>query len=426
MAIDTTKPEYKELKSALEKDLDLKDKINKEFGVFKEENLNIQKMVDEQVEKALKTSIKPVTGETDSKTIFKKAWDSGAYLKGLWTAEQNVPESKQGSVKIPNMEATMKALGEAQGSTGAFLLFTEFLPELQKLIIEKQIVRKYAKVIPMNQESIRVPRIYDSTHYNATYGVQVHGGMTANVAGEASDRSSTAGDPAFADLTLIAKVYAEMHKVSNELLMDSPMALAPLLQTLLFESLGFREDYDCLLGNGVNKCLGALNSGNASLITTTRTVTSRLTFDDAINQYTSMLPSSVSNAIWVCSPSSFADVMKFSVVVGIGGSSVMIGNYPGQSGVQAPPAYLLGRPIFVSEKVPALGTAGDLSFCDYSYYLLGDRMQPTLTTSDQRYFETYQTAFLLSERIDGQPWLSTKLTAANNSDTLSAFVTTAA
>jgi HK97 family phage major capsid protein len=118
--------------------------------------------------------------------------------------------------------------------------------------------------------------------------------------------------------------------------------------------------------------------------------------------------------------------MKFAVVVGVGGNSVMIGNFPGQSGVQAPPAYLLGRPIFISEKVPALGTAGDLSFCDYQYYLLGDRMEPTLTTSDQRYFETYQTAFLLSERIDGQPWLSTTLTAANNSDTLSAFCTTAA
>ena len=425
MAIDTTKPEYKELKDALEKDLNLKDKINKEFGVFKEENLNVQAMVDEQVAKALKTSIKPVTGD-NSKETFQKAWNSGAYLKGLWAKEHNVPETKQGSVKIPNMEAVMKALGESQGSTGAFILFTEFLPELQKLIIEKQIVRKYAKVIPMNQESIRVPRIYDNTHYNATYGVQVHGGMTVNVAAEASDRSATGGDPVFADIMLTAKVYAEMHKVSNELLMDSPLALAPLLQTLLFESLGFREDYDCLLGNGVNKCLGALNSANGALISTTRTVTSHLTFDDAIQQYIHMLPSSVNNAVWVCSPSAFADVMKFAVVVGVGGNSVMIGNFPGQSGVQAPPAYLLGRPIFISEKVPALGTAGDLSFCDYQYYLLGDRMEPTLTTSDQRYFETYQTAFLLSERIDGQPWLSTTLTAANNSDTLSAFCTTAA
>ena len=63
MTIDTTKPEYKELKDALEKDLNLKDKINKEFGVFKEENLNVQAMVDEQVAKALKTSIKPVTSD---------------------------------------------------------------------------------------------------------------------------------------------------------------------------------------------------------------------------------------------------------------------------------------------------------------------------------------------------------------------------
>jgi HK97 family phage major capsid protein len=425
MAIDTTKPEYKELKDALEKDLALKDKIDKEMGTFREEHLNVQKMVDEQVAKALKTTIKPLT-DASPKDTFKKAWDSGEFIKGLWANEQHKSGAALGSFHYPNMEATMKALGESQGSTGAFILFTELYPELQKLIIEKQIVRNYAKIIPMNQESIRIPRIYDNTHYNATYGVQVHGGMTVNVANEASDRSATGGDPVFADVMLIAKVYAEMHKVSNELLMDSPMALAPLLQTLLFESLGFREDYDCLMGNGVNKCLGVLNSANAALISTTRTITSHLTFDDAVAQYTSMLPSSLNTAIWTCSPSAFRDVMKFSVVVGLGGSTVMLGNYPGQSGVQAPPAYLLGRPIFISEKVPALGTAGDLAFVDYSYYLLGDRMQPTLTTSDQRYFETYQTAFLLSERLDGQPWLSTTLTAANNSDTLSAYVVTAA
>jgi HK97 family phage major capsid protein len=424
--LDTKSKDYAELKDALEKDLDLKDKINKEVGVFREEHMNVQKMVDEQVEKALKTRV--TTPATNERPVdaFRKAWNDGSFLKGLWAKEHNIPADRQGSYKYANLDAVMKALGESQGSTGAFILFTEYFPELQKLIIEKQIARRYAKIIPMNQESIRVPRIYDATHYNATYGVQVHGGMTVNVAAEASDRSATGGDPTFADVMLIAKVYAEMHKVSNELLMDSPMALAPLLQTLLFESLGFREDYDCLMGNGVNKCLGVLNSANASLISSTRTKTGHLTFDDAVTQYVHMLPGSLNSAIWICSPSAFADVMKFSVVVGVGGNSVMIGNFPGQSGVQTPPAYLLGRPIFVSEKVPALGTAGDLSFCDFQYYLLGDRMEPTLTTSDQRYFETYQTAFLLSERIDGQPWLSTTLTAANNSDTLSAFCVTTA
>ena len=423
--IDKTSAAYKETLAAINEDLNLKDKIDKEIGnkAADSARAEVQKLVDAQ-KAAFAPAVKPMTS-TDSKAMFEKAWQSGEYIKGLWATEQHKDAAHSGKFVYPQMEATMKALGESQGSTGAFLLFTEFLPELQKLIIEKQIVRKYAKVVPMNQESIRVPRIYDSTHYNATYGVQVHGGMTTNVAAEASDRSATGGDPTFADVMLIAKVYAEMHKVSNELLMDSPMSMAPLLQTLLFESLGFREDYDLLLGNGGNKCLGGLNSANKALISTTRTVTGHLTFDDALNQYISMLPSSVNNAIWICSPSAFADIMKFAVVVGVGGNSVMVGNYPGQSGVQTPPAYLLGRPIFVSEKVPALGTAGDLSFCDWSYYLLGDRMEPTLTTSDQRYFETYQTAFLLSERIDGQPWLSTTLTAANNSDTLSAFVQTA-
>ena len=60
--------------------------------------------------------------------------------------------------------AVEKALGESQGATGGFLLYDEFKPELLKLIIEDQVVRPYARIVPMAMETILFPRIVDLSH----------------------------------------------------------------------------------------------------------------------------------------------------------------------------------------------------------------------------------------------------------------------
>jgi hypothetical protein len=119
--IDVTKPEYKELKAQLEKDLELKDRIDKEIGNKAEDSARaeVQKMVNEQ-KAASGNTVKPMTG-TDSNAMFQKAWASGEYIKGLWTKEQHKDAAHSGKFVYPQMEATMKALGESQGSTGAFL-----------------------------------------------------------------------------------------------------------------------------------------------------------------------------------------------------------------------------------------------------------------------------------------------------------------
>ena len=51
--------------------------------------------------------------------------------------------------------------------------------------------------------------------------------------------------------------------------------------------------------------------------------------------------------------------------VGTGGGPVWIGNYAGgQGGMDTPPVSILGRPVFFTEKLPSLGTTGDICFVD--------------------------------------------------------------
>jgi HK97 family phage major capsid protein len=104
--------------------------------------------------------------------------------------------------------------------------------------------------------------------------------------------------------------------------------------------------------------------------------------------------------------------------VGTGGAPVWLNN-----GVEGPPMTILGRPVFFTEKTPALGTTGDISFVDLSYYLVGDRMMLQASSSEHIAFDSDQTAYRFIERVDGRPWLQSAITPKNNSaNTLSAFV----
>ncbi len=310
-------------------------------------------------------------------------------------------------------EGVKRALGETQGSTGGFMVPYEFRPELLRLIIEDQVVRPRAQVVPMATDTLLYPRIVDTTH-----ATTIHGGVKGTWTAEAGTLGS--GDPAFGQLQLIAKKFTDYVTVSNELIMDSPISIAPLLAVLLREGLGFFEDHDMLWGTGAGQVKGIMNS--AALISTTRTKTSHIEYDDITNMQVRLFPSSYKRAVWVCSPGALNDLLKMSLAVGTGGNGVFITNIPGQSAADEFPMRIFGRPLVVSEKMANLGTAGDLMVFDPSYYIIGDRMDLTLTSSEHVAFATDQTAFRIVERLDGSPWIDSALTPNNGGDTLSAFV----
>ena len=83
---------------------------------------------------------------------------------------------------------------------------------------------------------------------------------------------------------------------------------------------------------------------------------------------------------------------------------------------------ILGRPVIETEKVPALGSASDISFVDFTYYLIGDRPGSALESSPHAQFMNDITEMKLTSRNDRRPWMQSAFTPTNG-DTLSAFVT---
>jgi HK97 family phage major capsid protein len=83
---------------------------------------------------------------------------------------------------------------------------------------------------------------------------------------------------------------------------------------------------------------------------------------------------------------------------------------------------LLGRPAIMTEKLPALGTKGDLILVDPSLYIIGDRQQIEIAASEHVNFLANQMTWRVVERVDGQPWLDKPITLQDNATQVSPFV----
>jgi HK97 family phage major capsid protein len=137
--------------------------------------------------------------------------------------------------------------------------------------------------------------------------------------------------------------------------------------------------------------------------------------------YARMLPQSLGSAVWVVNQTTLPQLLSLTIDVGTGGSAIgliqQIGDTPFMS--------LLGRPIIITEKVAALGSAQDVNFLDFGYYLLGDRQAVSMDTSPHSRFMQDEFELRIIERVDGRPWIQSALTPVNG-DTISPVVSLAA
>lgn len=346
-----------------------------------------------------------------------KDWgDFGQYLLAVRAASKGQIGFK-GFDKLKFFDSEMssserKDLAESVASSGGYLVPTEFRPELLAATIEQSIVRQRAMVIPMSRRSIEVPALKQDT----TTAGEPHwfGGMTAFWEGEAQTINQS--DPQFRNINLTAYELVAVTHASNNLLADSAVSLSALLTGPRgFPGvIAWKEDYAFLQGTGVGQPLGVLNA--PCTISVTRTTGGQIKYDDLVNVMNAMLPSA--NAVWVANLKMRGPLMLMN---GPSGNPV----YLWGSARDGLPDTLLGMPIVFTEKVPALGTKGDIGLYDFSHYYVGDRNATTIESTDQERWLKNQTSWKVTHRVDGQPWLNTFFTLADGTSTISPFVNVA-
>jgi HK97 family phage major capsid protein len=401
----------------------------------------IKAQMEEQIKAAL-ASMKP----TPEDEAVKKAQKGdggfktfGEYLLGVykarhfgWMDPRLVFIDSQGKIAKPNLAPETKVYGapiekvmtgqmekvmtEGTDSAGGFLVFEQYLNQIFELGLEDSIVRQNgAFVIPMTSDTLNVQRIDDTAHTSTVYG-GVYGAWTEEAG------SKQVSQPAWGSCKLTAHEFSGYTVASNSLMADAAVSLEAIIRRLFGRAWPYFEDIALISGNGVGQPLGFLKSG--ALITVTRQANNAVRFGDLANIWRQVLPESRKRGIWIINHEVISDliimVAENAVPAATAGHVIWIN--PNQGAANQIPGTILGRPFIESEKVPAIGTEGDIGFYDLSYYLIGDRQAFAIDASTHIYFLNNKTAWRFVMRLDGQPWLQAALTPRNGTRKLSPFV----
>jgi HK97 family phage major capsid protein len=330
---------------------------------------------------------------------------SGEFFQTIWHQKERNAKDQSRIAKLRN------AFSSTVPSEGGFLIPEQLRAELLRVSLETSIVRPRARVVPMETLRVPFPAIDATSNVSSVYG-----GIIAYWTEEGAAMTQSAAS--FARIVLEAKKLTAYTEVPNELVADSLISFEMFLNEIFPEALGFYEDDAFINGSGVGEPLGFLNA--ASKILFNRGTNNEILYADVVGMYARMLPSSLNRAVWIASPATFPELATMELSTGSGALWIGGGSFP--SAASSPPMTLLGRPLIISEKVPTLGSAGDLNLVDFGFYLIGDRQVMSARSSEHYKFQNDVTAYRIISRVDGRPWLQSAITPKNNGATLSPFV----
>jgi HK97 family phage major capsid protein len=343
-------------------------------------------------------------GQGDAKKSF------GDWALAVARGDSRYLEKHYGSVFNP--WSTKAALGESSGVTGGYTVPVDFYKQLMAVMAENAFIRPRAFVYPMGSATTQFPYL-DITTVQAAGTSPFFGGVLMNWTAEAQTRTET--EPQFKMMELRAWELSGYSVSSNVLLQDSVVGLEKVLFGLFAKAIVWYEEFAFLQGNGVGKPQGMLTAPAA--IAFNRSLAGHIQYADVAGMWAKLLPVSWGNAVWTISPSVVPDLLQLK-----DGAGRAIFISIDQGAAKSPTWNLLGRPVFPTEKVPALGTKGDLMLLDPAFYVIGDRQQIEIAASEHVNFLKNQMTWRVVERVDGQPWLDKAITLQDAATTVSPFV----
>ena len=385
---------------------------------------NLTKTLDQSLEAALKefaTTATKSRRNRDPALYGNKVPDKPEHSFGnflMAVCEKNYKAlDEMGAPAVENDGTLVKAdMTTNIGARGGFMVPTQHYDDIALRVLDMSVVRKYARTIAMTGRTVEIP--------TPNYVTAPSAGDTATLSGMSLRWSEegaalTQTEPTLKQLELTNYELSGYSKLNNSLLMDAP-ALESYLKDLFAEGISWYEDYAFLRGDGVKKPFGMITWVSNASFTQTRSAASAVALADVAKLYGKLLRGTApdSSIFWVIHPTVIEKLLTMT-----GGDNVI---FLGNDVNGRPQWQILGHPVQITEKVPALNTAGDILLANGAHYLIGDRKQYEVSFSEHAGFTTNQTYFRVVSRVGGLPWISTKITLADATSTLGSFVTLAA
>lgn len=282
-------------------------------------------------------------------------------------------------------KSKVKALSEGSDTAGGFLVPEEFQAEVVRYATESAVIRPRARTFTMARDILSLPKLDQSSDNFA--GVDLYWTEEADL--------KVASQPAFGKITLNVKKLIGLCPASDELLADSAVNLANYLVSLFGEAIAYEEDYRFIRGTGVGQPLGIINTTGINLIS--RNTSSRILVDDIVDMYTGHPAYADSNAVWLVTKAGMGELLKVGYE-STGGITLFMANLRDSVSPS-----LMGKPVVLTEKLPALGLKGDIILADLKQYYIGDRGGLEIASSIHDRFRYDETVFRFVKRVDGQP-----------------------
>ncbi len=269
--------------------------------------------------------------------------------------------------------------------TGDFLVPTEHMAELLRIMAEQQQFANRARRIPMSRRTLDFPRLAQTTAANTR---PLFGFAAITKIAEGAQKPEH--EPAFEQLTLTAIKYAAYTEASDELLSDSIVALPPVLVGLLSDAIAYEFDRDTMRGSGTAEPQGFI--GSAAEFAVNRTTANQINLQDIWAMESRFFGAA---GIWLYSPSIIPQLFALA------SNNIIVWSPDVSAGA---PGTLLGRALVTTHKLPVLGSKGDLNLVDPQFYLVGDLQRISIANSIHFRFRNDITAWRATFRAAGTPW----------------------
>jgi HK97 family phage major capsid protein len=361
----------------------------------------------------------------NARTVIKVAKDKGDDTQDVDPEKEfrNVGEFLHALARLKSdgvRDARLEALREQReqtmgtGATGGYALPEQFDATIRQVQAQEAIIRPRAAVIPAGSPpdaKLTFPALDQTSAQN------IYGGVTVVHTGEGVTMTETTAR--LREVSLEPKEISAYIVVTNKLLNNWAAAGAFVTRQLSAAVVG-QEDYDFMRGNGVNKALGFLNTSAA--ISYNRAGANAIAFADVYNMLARMLMRGGGSYVWLASQTV---IPQLAAMVDAGSHAIWLGGSgPANNAGAGPlPSTLLGIPVVFADRLPALGTKGDLSLVNLAYYLIKDGSGPFAASSEHILFLSNKVVFKIVWNVDAHPWLTEPIgLEGSTSNTVSPFV----
>jgi len=301
------------------------------------------------------------------------------------------------------------AMTETIPSEGGFSVPVQYAATLMDDSLETELVRPRAWVWPMTTASLKIPAWDGATHSSNLYG-----GFSGTWLAENATATDQKGK--LRQMTLTAKKLGIYTSATSELVSDG-LNFEVSLTDAIRKALSWYLDLAFLTGDGATKPLGILNSD--SLITVSKEsgqLGSTIVYENLSKMYARLHPNCHRKAVWLCNSTAIPQLLQLSLGLGTAGIHFpVLRETDGRF-------FIFGREVLFTEKLPALGTKGDIILADLSQYMIGLRQDVYLERNNAPGWHEDVLSYRILLRCDGQPSWDQAITPKNG-DSLSWAVT---